>query len=178
MTKKPMTPYEQRRFQEQQVESNALEAMRRANRIDSAPIGTKAPAILGGWWGKVENGWKWNGPDGNGGTFPRPGGDWDGRLLMPAPLNPILDGIPFRSCDTVMVHRYEPTGLPEIRWRPATPEEIAISGAAHAVTTAGQRGPEQGRFGYFRGMIIIIHPDMPPHVWDGKTMTRIEPQEG
>lgn len=24
-----------------------------------------------------------NGPDGTGGTFPRPGGDWDGRLLVP-----------------------------------------------------------------------------------------------
>lgn len=47
---------------------------------ESVPCGTKAPAIMGGWWYKLENGWKWNGPDGNGGTFPGPGGDWDGTF--------------------------------------------------------------------------------------------------
>lgn len=50
------------------------------DKLAQAPLGTRAPALMGGAWCKVERGWKWNGPDGNGGTFPRPGGDWDGRL--------------------------------------------------------------------------------------------------
>lgn len=49
-----------------------------------------------------------------------------------------------------------------------------IASTAGAVKSAGQRGEEKGRFGYFRGMIIIIHPDMPPHIWDGKTMARVD----
>lgn len=49
-----------------------------------APIGTQAPAIGGGHWYRTAQGWKWNGPDGCGDTFPRPGGDWDGRLIYPA----------------------------------------------------------------------------------------------
>jgi hypothetical protein len=48
--------------------------------LDSAPIGTKAPAIMGGHWVKVrENGWQWC----TGATFPRPGGDWTGQLIAP-----------------------------------------------------------------------------------------------
>jgi hypothetical protein len=54
-----------------------------ASFVRTAPIGTRAPAIMGGAWCKVERGWKWNGPDGNGSTFPSPGGDWDGRLVSP-----------------------------------------------------------------------------------------------
>lgn len=53
--------------------------------VQSAPIGTKAPSIGGGWWFRVEHGWKWNGPDGSGGTFPMPGGVWNGKLILPAP---------------------------------------------------------------------------------------------
>jgi len=50
----------------------------------NAPEGTRAPAIMGGAWCKMENGgWKWNGPDGCGGTFPNPGGDWTGELIAP-----------------------------------------------------------------------------------------------
>ena len=49
--------------------------------LENAPIGTKAPACNGGHWYRTERGWKWNGPDGNGGTFPRPGGDWNGKLI-------------------------------------------------------------------------------------------------
>lgn len=44
--------------------------------LENAPLGTKAPAYTGGHWVRVERGWKWN----TGATFPRPGGDWDGRL--------------------------------------------------------------------------------------------------
>lgn len=44
-----------------------------------APIGTKAPAIGGGAWVKVANGWQWPG----GSTFPQPGGDWTGELIEP-----------------------------------------------------------------------------------------------
>lgn len=49
-------------------------------RLRDAPIGTRAPAHGGGAWLKTPRGWKWNGPDSSGGTFPTPGGDWDGRL--------------------------------------------------------------------------------------------------
>ncbi len=52
--------------------------------LESAPIGTKAPCRDGGAWCKTPRGWKWNGPAGNGSTLPRPGADWDGRLLVPA----------------------------------------------------------------------------------------------
>lgn len=53
--------------------------------IENAPVGTKAPAFGGGAWCKMKSGgWKWNGPSGFGGTFPSPGGDWDGRLHVPA----------------------------------------------------------------------------------------------
>lgn len=26
----------------------------------------------------------------------------------------------------------------------------------------------------FRGLVFLLHPDMPPHVWDGEKMTRLE----
>lgn len=47
------------------------------------PVGTIAPAIMGGGWFRTEHGWKWNGPDGCGGTFPTPGGDADGTVILP-----------------------------------------------------------------------------------------------
>lgn len=47
------------------------------------PVGTKAPAIMGGRWYRTAHGWKWNGPDGSGGTFPTPGGDNDGTVILP-----------------------------------------------------------------------------------------------
>lgn len=58
-------------------------SQRRVRPLDLVPLGTKAPAIMGGWWLKMATGWKWNGPGGNGGTFPRPGGDWDGHVILP-----------------------------------------------------------------------------------------------
>jgi hypothetical protein len=51
--------------------------------LDSYPNGTLAKAIMGGHWCKMPNGWKWNGPDGSGSTFPRPGGDWSGDIHIP-----------------------------------------------------------------------------------------------
>lgn len=45
------------------------------------PIGTKAHACNGGYWLKMHHGWKWNGPDGSGSTFPTPGGDACGRCV-------------------------------------------------------------------------------------------------
>lgn len=51
--------------------------------IDNAPVGTQAPAINGGRWYRTERGWKWNGPDGAGSTFPGPGADWNGQLIAP-----------------------------------------------------------------------------------------------
>lgn len=41
------------------------------------PIGTKAHAVMGGYWIKTEGGWKWN----SGSTFPTPGGDACGRCV-------------------------------------------------------------------------------------------------
>jgi hypothetical protein len=53
--------------------------------LKNAPVGTLAPAFNGGAWCKTERGWKWNGhvPNGGGSTFPRPGGDWTGKLVPP-----------------------------------------------------------------------------------------------
>ena len=48
-------------------------------RLERAPIGTKAPSIMGGYWEKTQHGWKWC----NGSTFPTPGGDWNGKLIHP-----------------------------------------------------------------------------------------------
>lgn len=45
--------------------------------LNNAPIGTRAPAVDGGYWERTEHGWKWC----TGDTFPRPGGDWNGKLL-------------------------------------------------------------------------------------------------
>lgn len=43
------------------------------------PVGTKAKAIGGGYWIKTRRGWKW--PTGS--TFPTPGGDASGDVLLP-----------------------------------------------------------------------------------------------
>jgi hypothetical protein len=47
--------------------------------LETAPIGTKAPAVTGGYWVRVPQGWAWC----TGATFPRPGGDWNGDLIPP-----------------------------------------------------------------------------------------------
>lgn len=41
------------------------------------PIGTKAHALMGGYWIKVQNGWKWH----NGSIFPTPGGEAIGACI-------------------------------------------------------------------------------------------------
>jgi hypothetical protein len=50
-----------------------------SDRLKDAPLGTKAPSVIGGHWTKTECGWKWC----TGSTFPRPGGDWTGDLIYP-----------------------------------------------------------------------------------------------
>lgn len=45
------------------------------------PIGTKAKALMGGYWEKTSRGWKWC----TGSTFPRPGGDATGEIMLPEP---------------------------------------------------------------------------------------------
>lgn len=47
--------------------------------LDNAPIGTRAPAVMGGHWTKTARGWRWC----TGATFPSPGGDWNGKLILP-----------------------------------------------------------------------------------------------
>ncbi|QIG63257.1 hypothetical protein DAC16_24 [Bacteroides phage DAC16] len=46
--------------------------------LKSYPLGSKFRAISGGYWEKVENGFKWC----TGDTFPNLGGDWDGTVSM------------------------------------------------------------------------------------------------
>lgn len=48
--------------------------------LASCPIGTEAPAVGGGCWTKTKRGWQWGF---SGGTFPTPGGDWNGELIAP-----------------------------------------------------------------------------------------------
>ena len=61
------------------------------------PEGTKARAVTGGAWYKRKRGWKWNGPDGNGGTFPTPGGDACGKCIeLPEPN---AEGLPSAGGD-------------------------------------------------------------------------------
>ena len=49
-------------------------------------IGTKAHSFSGGYWEKVEYGWKWGGSKSRGGTFPTPGGDACG-LCVELPIS-------------------------------------------------------------------------------------------
>lgn len=46
------------------------------------PIGTKAYAIMGGYWERTSRGWKWC----TGATFPTPGGDVS-RIELPVALS-------------------------------------------------------------------------------------------
>lgn len=53
----------------------------------------------------------------------------------------------------------------------------AVNGLIEAARKEGARA-ERVRSGgasvtSYNGMLIIAHPDMPPHVWNGKTMTPI-----
>jgi hypothetical protein len=51
----------------------------------SLPIGTKAKALMGGWWIKCPCGWAWNKA---GGGFSTPGGDATGEICLPDPNDP------------------------------------------------------------------------------------------
>ena len=52
------------------------------------PLGTKAHAIMGGYWIRVQHGWKWC----TGSTFPTPGGDACGACIeLPEPANAGLE---------------------------------------------------------------------------------------
>jgi hypothetical protein len=53
-------------------EANAGEEIPVTQSYDEYPEGSWCPAIMGGGWLKMKYGWKWNGPNGNGGTFPTP----------------------------------------------------------------------------------------------------------
>jgi hypothetical protein len=43
------------------------------------PLGTKFKALMGGYWTRVERGFKWC----TGSTFPNVGGDWTGEVCLP-----------------------------------------------------------------------------------------------
>lgn len=59
--------------------ATAISELVTALTLSNAPLGTRAPAIGGGHWERVKHGWKWC----TGDTFPRPGGDWNGKLMPP-----------------------------------------------------------------------------------------------
>jgi hypothetical protein len=48
--------------------------------LKSYPRGTIFPSIYGGFWHRVYGGFKWC----NGATFPGPGGDWCGEVILPS----------------------------------------------------------------------------------------------
>jgi hypothetical protein len=53
-------------------------ALKRVDRPwDEYPMGTKAHAFNGGYWIRVQRGWKWFSGD----TFPTPGGDACGACI-------------------------------------------------------------------------------------------------
>lgn len=55
------------------------EWIRVARNLSLYPLGTKARALGGGHWTKVETGWKWC----TGSIFPNVGGDWTGEVCFP-----------------------------------------------------------------------------------------------
>lgn len=62
------------------------------------PIGTKAHAVMGGYWIRVQHGWKWF----NGSAFPTPGGDACGACIeLPKPAaSPAQPSDDWRSIDS------------------------------------------------------------------------------
>lgn len=53
------------------------------------PIGTKVHSVTGGYWIRVEHGWKWFSGD----TFPTPGGDACGRCIELPTMPPLWQQI-------------------------------------------------------------------------------------
>lgn len=70
--------------------------------LETAPIGSKALCEGGGFWCRVQRGWKWNGPDGNGRTLPAPGDGWTGNITAPK-FPPSADGEPVSYAHFVTV---------------------------------------------------------------------------
>ena len=48
-------------------------------RLDTLPVGTKAKSVSGGYWERVDCGWKWC----TGATFVSVGADWDRTICLP-----------------------------------------------------------------------------------------------
>lgn len=48
--------------------------------VKEYPLGTKFKALMGGYWIRVERGFKWC----TGATFPNVGGDWTGEVCLPS----------------------------------------------------------------------------------------------
>lgn len=61
------------------TDKNAKRIKHDGRQLSDYPLGTKAMAYNGGFWERTTRGWRWCGGD----TFPRPGGDWLGDLLLP-----------------------------------------------------------------------------------------------
>jgi hypothetical protein len=47
--------------------------------VEEYPLRTKFKALMGGYWVKAENGFKWC----TGSIFPNVGGDWTGEVCLP-----------------------------------------------------------------------------------------------
>jgi hypothetical protein len=113
--------------------SPAQQEPAKALTLENAPIGTKAPAINGGHWERVEHGWKWC----TGSTFPRPGGDWTGELIAPEAAS-ATDA----ACSHVW-NDYGQLGGRNVSWCPRC-DTLAWTGKEPTATPA-QATPEGGQ---------------------------------
>ena len=64
----------------EKILKDANRAQRKTKPWSAYPMGTKALATMGGSWTKVEHGWQWGT---TGGVFPTPGGDSNGKVIVP-----------------------------------------------------------------------------------------------
>jgi hypothetical protein len=103
--------------------------------LANAPFGTEAPAHGGGCWTRTAGGWQWGS---GGGVFPRPGGDWNGKLIapraeQPAPVDELPESVEcYRTSMSVDVLR---------SWAADAQKELERLRAAVAADRAGDDVP-------------------------------------
>lgn len=64
----------------QMKDYNGDEWIKADKSVKEYPLGTKFKALMGGYWIRVERGFKWC----TGATFPNVGGDWTGEVCLPS----------------------------------------------------------------------------------------------
>lgn len=103
--------------------------------LENAPIGTKAPATMGGAWTRTELGWKWDG----GSTFPRPGGDWNGELIAPAQdMSAAILAIKLPDPQCYEYGGREPTAYSAKQMRDLLKAAAALASSANALSAGGR----------------------------------------